>query len=409
MKKSPRVSRGRVSGLLETRELAPGPNPLHSLRPLPILPGMKAQLRQSLRATIGSLLVSLTPAVASADDWPTTTPAEAGFDPVMAEQLDAAVADGSYDNLHAVLVVRGGKLVLERYYEGEDERWSRPRGSVAFGPDEIHDLRSVTKSIVGLLYGIALGEGRVPALDRPLVEHFPYPDLASDPRRRRMTVENALTMQLGTEWDEGLSYADPRNSEHAMELAEDRYRFVLDRPIVTEPGGQWVYNGGATALIGRLIAQGNGTTLVDYAEEKLFRPLGISESDWVIGHDGEPIAASGLRLRPRDLAKVGQLILNDGAWDGRQVVPADWLDRSFTHHVDVDEQIDYGYHWWLGRFPRSGKTWIGAFGNGGQRLFVAPSLDLAVVVAAGNYNEPDAWKLPVAVITEVVLPALKEE
>lgn len=342
-------------------------------------------------------------------EWPRATPAEVGLAPDMGAQIDARVDDGSFENLHAVIVARGGKLVLERYYDGEDEYWGRPRGRVAFDANELHDLRSVTKSLVGLLYGIALAEGKVPPLDAALVDQFPeYPDLAADPMRRRITVAHALTMKMGTEWDEGLSYANPRNSEHAMELADDRYRFVLDRPMLKEPGSRWVYNGGATAVLGRLIAKGSGMSLRDYADEKLFKPLGIDAFYWVRGRDGEYVAASGLRLRPRDLAKIGQLVLDEGRWEGKQIVPADWLAQSFQIRASVDE-LNYGYHWWLGPQTAEGVRWVAGFGNGGQRLYIVPTLDLLVVVMAGNYNDRNAWKLGVAIITEIVLPGLQRE
>ena len=353
-----------------------------------------------MAASVGSA------SAAPLDDWPIATPEDMGFKPGMAEQLDAMVADGSLKNLHAALIVRHGKLVLERYYAGQDERWGRPRGEVQFDANEKHDLRSVTKSIVGLLYGIALAEGKVPPLDAPLLEQFPdYADLADDPLRRRITVGNALTMQMGTEWDEGISYADPRNSEHAMEMAKDRYRFVLDRPMVAEPGGHWVYNGGATAVVAKLISNGTRGDLLAYAKDKLFAPLGITELEWVEGHDGEYVAASGLRLRPRDLAKIGQMILDRGQWDGQQVVPADWLAASFTPHAKVDEELSYGYQWWLGIHDGRAR-WVAGFGNGGQRLYCNPGLDLVLVATAGNYNQPDAGQIPTAIILKVILPAL---
>jgi CubicO group peptidase (beta-lactamase class C family) len=346
----------------------------------------------------------------SVDDWPRARLEEAGFAPDLGERIDDDVRCGRLANLHAVLVARSGKLVLKRYYDGEDERWRRPLGRVTFGPDELHDLRSITKSIVGLLYGIALADGKVPPLGVPLIDHFPeYPDLAEDPARQRMTVAHALSMTLGTEWDEGLSYADPRNCEHAMELAEDRYRFVLDRPIVAAPGTQWIYNGGATALLGRLIAKGAGRSLFDYARENLFAPLGIAGVEWVTGRDGELIAASGLRLRSRDLAKIGQLVLDAGCWRGEEVVPGQWLDQSFQARAKVDDEVDYGYHWWLGPQAARGRQWVAGFGNGGQRLTVVPQLELLIVILAGNYNQADAWKLPVALITEAVLPSLRGE
>ncbi len=342
-----------------------------------------------------------------ADDWPRADLAAAGFASDIGDKLDAGVRERRFQNLHGVVVVRGGKLVLERYYEGEDERWGRPRGRVAFDANELHDLRSVSKSIVSLLYGIAWAEGKSPPLDAPLVDQFPeFPELADELMRRRMTVAHALTMMLGTEWNERLPYTDPRNSEIAMERADDRYRFVLDRPMVSEPGTQWVYNGGATAVIGRLIAKGSGRSLLAYAKTNLFAPLGITDVDWVRGRDGEYAAASGLRLRPRDLAKIGQLVLNDGRWGDAQIVSADWLDQSFRTRARL-ERINYGYQWWLGPEGPDGPRWIAGFGNGGQRLWINPGLDLVVVVTAGNYNQRNAWRLPVAIITEIVLPGLQ--
>lgn len=339
--------------------------------------------------------------------WEETTAAEAGFQADMGERLAAAVASGSLPNLHAVLVVRNGKLVFEGYYDGIDERWGSSLGHLLFDAETKHDLRSVSKSIVGLLYGIALDAGQAPALDAPIVDSFPeYKDLAADRERRRMTVSDALTMRLGTQWNEDLPYDDPNNSEIAMELSKDRYRFVLDRPFVTEPGTRWHYNGGATALLAKVIERGSGQSVFDFAKEKLFTPLGIEDVEWIKGNDGEFAAASGLRMRPRDVAKVGQVVLNRGQWQGKELIPQAWLDEAFVPRTRIDEELEYGYQWWLGNMRESGKPWMAAFGNGGQRLIVIPSLDLAVVITAGNYNQPDAWKLPVRVMAEYIIPAL---
>jgi CubicO group peptidase (beta-lactamase class C family) len=347
--------------------------------------------------------------LASADDWQSISPGDAGFAPNVGELLDEAVERGDLPNLHAVVVARRGKLVLEHYYEGPDERWGQPLWTVTFGPDVEHDLRSISKSIVGLLYGIALEEGRVSGLDEPLVDQFPaYEDLRSDPERRRMTVKHALTMTLGSEWDESLPYTDPRNSEIAMERAADRYRFVLGQRIVAEPGSRWVYNGGATAVLGHLIAVGTGISLFEYAREKLFQPLGIAHAEWVRGLNGEPSAASGPRMRPRDLAKIGQLVLNQGSWEGRKIVPRSWLEASFEDRVPAEDELEYGYQWWLGRGRVDGRRWIAGFGNGGQRLIV-PDLDLVVAILAGNYNQPDAWKLSATIMGEILLPALRQD
>jgi CubicO group peptidase (beta-lactamase class C family) len=368
--------------------------------------------RRHFILTLGSIVLSSTRRSArgaAPDAWATILPAEAGLDPQLGARLDEAVRKGALHNLHAVLVARAGRLAVERYYEGRDERWGMPLGTVKFDPEVKHDLRSISKSVVGLLYGIALAEGKVPPPDQPLVDQFPaYKDLMTDPQRRRLTVAHALSMTLGTEWNEDLPYTDPRNGEHAMELAHDRYRFVLDRPLVAEPGSRWNYNGGATALLGHLIARGVGKPLLDYAREVLFDPLGIRDAEWTPGTNGEAAAASGLRMRPRDLATLGQLVLDRGRWGEQQVVPADWLDQSFTPHAHVEEGIDYGYQWWLGRLRENGRPWVAGFGNGGQRLVVVPELRLVIVIMAGNYNRPDQSEMPFAVLHKFVLPALKD-
>ncbi len=345
---------------------------------------------------------------AQADDWPVVPLSGAGFDADVGGRLDAAVENGELPNLHAVVVARQSQLALERYYEGPDERWGESIGNVAFGPDIKHDLRSVSKSIVSLLYGIALGQSKVPVLNEPIVDSFPYDDLKSDPERRRMTVAHALTMSLGIEWDESLPYTDPRNSEIAMELATDRYRFILERPFVAKPGTVWNYSGGATALLARLISDGTNMPLDGFAWVKLFEPLGITDTEWVKGLNGEPAAASGLRLRPRDLAKIGQLVLDKGRWNDQQVVPADWLEASTQPRFPAGDGLEYGYQWWLGKGRVDGQRWIAGFGNGGQRLVIMPNRELVVVVMAGNYNDPEAWKLSVKIIGEFLLPAFHD-
>ena len=352
------------------------------------------------------LLIGSIASAAPPSHWATATPVEAGFKSDLGQSLDAAFEAGELEGLHAVVLIRGGKLVLERYYEGEDESWGRSIGRVAFDAETMHDLRSVSKSIVSLLYGIALDEGKVPPLDAPVIEQFPqYPDLVADSERRRITVEHVMTMSLGLEWNEDLPYTDKRNSEVAMEYAADRYRFVLERPIVEEPGKRWRYNGGATALIGRLISQGSGQDMVAYAEEKLFAPLGIEEFKWTRGYDGEPAAASGLRLRPRDLAKIGQMVLDKGRWADQQIVPEAWLTASHEPRADTGEGLSYGYQWWLG-VNQQGKPWQAGFGNGGQRLWIFPHLDMVLVVMAGNYNQRDAWKMSLSVLLDHISPAI---
>jgi CubicO group peptidase (beta-lactamase class C family) len=283
----------------------------------------------------GALSMSSSPSAAtSAFSWQAASPAEEGFSPDLGEKLDFGLRSGLLRGLHAVLVVRSGRIVLEQYYDGPDESWGDPLGHLSFGEETLHDLRSVTKSIVGLLYGIALEQGLVPPPEARLLESFPqYSDLAGDPQREQLTIEHALTMTLGMEWNEQSPYTDTANSEVAMEQAPDRLRFVLDRPIAVAPGSRWTYSGGATALLGALISQGSGKTLAEFARETLFEALGISAFEWAAGRDGVHSAASGLRLTARDLARIGELVRGLGQWAGQQIVPRGWIEASIRSAI----------------------------------------------------------------------------
>jgi CubicO group peptidase (beta-lactamase class C family) len=276
---------------------------------------------------------------------------------------------------------------------------------------------SVSKSIVGLLYGIALAEKRVPPPDAGLMAQFPeYPELADDPARRALTVGHALTMTMGLEWDEAtFPYGDPRNGETAMNRAADACRYVLGQPVVEPPGEQWQYNGGATAVLGRLIERGTGRPLLDFARQALFEPLGIDQSEWRCSENGQAIAASGLRLVPRDLARIGVAVLDGGRWGGRQVIPDQWLAASLGPVVSLPDGRHYGYQWYLAAVPMDDGTGqarrepvIHAIGNGGQRLYLMPQFDLVVVVTAGNYDAVDQGRPPMVVLRDVILPALRQ-
>jgi CubicO group peptidase (beta-lactamase class C family) len=379
--------------------------------------GRIARRRMIVGSAAVALANSVSPFATAAIDWTPASPAEAGFAPDLEARLDDVVQTGRVRNVHGILVVRRGRMVAERYYEGEDQvRISGGRTQVehvSFSAERSHELRSVTKSVVGLLYGIALGEGKVPALDQPLLAQFPqYTDLPDMAQRRRWTIAQAITMTLGMDWNEDLSYDDPRNSQTAMEAAPDRYRYALEQPIVAVAGERWIYSGGATALVGKIIANGAGRSLPDYARTVLFDPLGIGETVWRVGGDGETNAPSGLGMRPRDLARIGQMLLDGGKMGERQIVPSSWLEAAFKPAVRVSDRRQYGYHWYLGELAfkslevRRKERWIGAMGNGGQRLFVFPERELVVVITAGNYNQRDQGAPPDRIVTEVVLPSL---
>jgi len=384
--------------------------------------------RRAILAGTGAALISGPAArgAAPTNDWQTVSPVEANFFDLEA-RFDKLVVDRRVWNLHGVVVARGGRIVFERYFEGEQNSWGKLLGRTWHGPDTLHNLYSVTKSVVALIYGVALAERKVPPPDAPLYDLFPeYRELVEiDPRRKERTIAHALTMTLGLQWDEVLiPYSDPKNDEIGMEMSKDRYRFVLERPVIGAPGKRFLYSGGATALLGRIIAKGTGQPLPAYARAALFGPLGLGPTEWITNGetwvaakygpgDGEPVVASGLRMTTRDLARIGQLVLDAGTAGGKQLLAAGWLNECLTPRVSVDEQRRYGYQWYVGDFEYGSREqprldrWVGCFGQGGQRLFVMPDLDLVVAVTAGNYGKADQWIPPIRVMREAVLASIK--
>ena len=327
----------------------------------------------------------------------------------IARKLDAGIESGLLRNLHAVSVWRDGETVLECYYAGPDSTIMQDFGHVEFGPDTLHDLRSVTKSIVGILYGIALDQNLVPPPEASLFAQFPdYPDLGADPQLEQITIHHALTMTLGMEWDESLPYTDPRNAEIAMEDAADRYGYVLSRPLVEPPGAKWIYSGGAVALVGAIIERGTGQTLTQFAAANLFEPLGIRQHGWFAGRDGVYSAAAGLRLTTPDLLRIGAMLVSGGIWNGRRVVSEGWITRSWLPATEVPWGERYGYLWYSGTTPALGadQRFIAGYGNGGQRLVLLPEHRIACVVFCGAYDTPDQAATPTRVWREIVFPSL---
>ncbi|HTU13461.1 MAG TPA: serine hydrolase [Allosphingosinicella sp.] len=340
--------------------------------------------------------------------------APAGLDQAMLAALARDIAAGRYGNIHALVVMRRGRLAYEHYFTGPDERRGTPVGTVVFGPDVPHDCRSVTKSIVSILFGIAVAEGRIRDLDAPVLDHFPeYADLRT-PERLAISVRHVLAMSAGWAWDESSRpYGDPTNSETAMDAAPDRARYVLERPLESPPGARWTYNGGATLLLAEIVERATGTDIETYADRVLFRPLGIARHEWLRYTNGKAIAASGLRLTPRAIALIGQLYLQRGRWHGRQLVPEAWVTASLAPQVSIaDRPVGlqrYGYQWYLGtaRLGARSLAYSAAIGWGGQRLVILPELDLVMVLTAGLYANPAQGGIAFEILLDRVLPAVR--
>jgi CubicO group peptidase (beta-lactamase class C family) len=347
--------------------------------------------------------------VATEDGWSIATPEDVGFDPAALCQWSERRIATPRDNIHALLVVRQGKLVFEQYFTGDDERGGRPVGQVTYDRTRLHDLRSVSKTVTALLVGIALAQQQLASLDQPIFDFFPeYADLRI-PDKARITLRHLLTMSTGLDWDETRTpYTDPNNSAIRMGRSDDPYRYVLSEPVVTPPGDKYNYSSGSTELLGAILHKATGQRLDALARAVLFEPLGIVDVEWMRNADGNTAASWGLRLRPRDMAKLGQLVLAHGLWQGRQIVPRDYMDEATAPQIQGAGAYFYGYQMWVGRslVHKREIDWAAGFGLGGQRVFVIPSVDLVVVLTAGLYKSPLQGTLTSDILNDVVLPAM---
>jgi CubicO group peptidase (beta-lactamase class C family) len=343
------------------------------------------------------------------DGWMTGSLEQVGIDRGRIETMTDSIRAHPELNVHAVLIERDGRLVYEEYFAGKDERWGAPLGVVTFTRATKHDLRSVTKSVVSALVGIALNSGSIPSLDQPLLDYFPEFKELQVPERRLVTVRHALMMSAGFEWNEDVPYTDPKNDEIVMIRSRDPLRYVLGRPIVVPPGTSWRYNGGLTQVLGTIVQRATKQPLATYARAMLFSPLGIRDFEWLGSLAGVPSAASGLRLRPRDLAKFGSLYLHDGRWNGRDVVPPKWIVESTRRQLTFPKQParGYGYQWWHACYPTpSGPVEVPtAIGNGQQRVFLLRAHQTVVTVLAGRYND-FSMDPPEQLLLDFIAPAL---
>ncbi len=338
-------------------------------------------------------------AASTPSDWPTASPAEHGLDPAALRSLaDTIREDREFPDLHSLLVIRHGVLVFEEYFHGHRA-------------GALHTLQSVSKSLTSGLVGIALDRGDLRSVDERVLDFFPGRDDIDnlDDRKRAMRVEDLLTMRSGTDYHER-GYNSPHDQLNSLSRGWDR--FYLDRPMVRRPGTHFLYDSGGVILLSSLIEARTGMHADRYAAQHLFGPLGIEQWDWYRNREGHPHTGGGLDLSSRDMARFGQLYLQGGSWDGRQVVSRDWVTASTRRHVVFDpprgDEVGYGYLWWILRPDPGGngrQDIYAAMGFRAQYIFVVPEHDMVVVVTGGTNNRTDQQK-PIGFLYSHVLPAV---
>lgn len=349
-------------------------------------------------------------------EWPRAEPRHVGIDPAPIEALVEAISRGRYVAIDSLLILRHGQLVSENYFAG-------------FRADDPHETRSTFKSIAGLLFGIAIGEGRITrdTLIVPLIERF-HILKDPDPRKRQMRVSHLLDMQSGLDCLEMPNSAGPYR-ESAANQSDDAIAANVEFPMADAPGTVWRYCSSNSFNLGialeAALLRDMGETVETYLNRTLMTPLGIDYRQAYVDR-GMISLKGGQRMRPQDLAKIGQLLLNGGAWKGRQIVPADWIDEilspgvptgwSWTDSLGDDpmfrRESTYRHQWFQTLLPMAGRDirLVHSWGNGGQFIIVLPDLDMVVVTTGSNFGaaQVEGQKQIFTMLHRIILPAVIE-
>ena len=344
---------------------------------------------------------------ASAQQWPVATPQSQQMNADSLAVFDKDIASGKYGYIDAIVITRHGKIVYQKKYKhdyakiyGEDGakknglnqldpggpyNYYNPWWHPYYRNDTLHSLQSVTKTITSVIIGVATGRKEFPDLSTPVLNFFDTTQVKNiDDRKRRMTIRHLLTMTAGFDWNEYLSYSDPKNDAMIMEASFDWVQYVIDRPMALEPGQSFRYSSGASQILSYIFRKATGHDIEAYAAQYLFTPLGINEWFWKRTPAGLCDTEGGLYLTETDLAKIGYLFLKDGHWNGRQLVTKEWVKASVTPAINVANGVNYGYKWWLYDYnDKPNYVWAGN-GFGGQRPMIIPELNIVAVFTGWN-------------------------
>lgn len=297
-----------------------------------------------------------------------------GLDTALLNEMVQKIVDGTYPNVHSVLIIKDGKLVFEEYFYEHHK-------------NKQHELRSVTKSFISALTGIAIEQGFIKSKNEKVLPYFSeYTFKHTLEAKKQTTIENLLTNQSGLDCD---TYnPNALGNESIMAYEKDWIQYSLDLPMVDSAGGIGQYCSSNPIIMARIIEKATQMTLPEFAKQTLFKDLGITNFHWQFKPDSSSAETfCQLYLTSRDMAKFGLLYLNNGVWDGKQVIPKEWVEQSLSKH-SVVAGLDYGYLWWTKYLDANGVRYYGklAQGNGGQKIYIFKELNLVTVITAGQYN-----------------------
>lgn len=322
------------------------------------------------------------------DEWLSTTPEDQGLDGITLHRMNETITDENIE-IDSVIVVKNGYIVYEEYYS----YWSQYMS---------HTIQSCTKSFMSALIGIAIDMGYIDNISQPILDFFPNYTIENwDSRKENITLFHCITMSTGLEFHEvDIPYSDPANDLFAMYDTPDMWEYVLNRPMQYDPGTHWSYNSGGIELLGGVIEHATGYSVTEFAEEFLFNPIGIDYFNWwKVPASGQYGCSGGLRLTPRDMARFGYLYLNQGNWNGTQVISKEWVNISTQMYFDTGSWYHYGFTWW----GVPDQPFYEATGHYEQKIYVLPEHDI-VVVFTGDIADED-WHPTDYFVMQYVIPS----
>ena len=340
---------------------------------------------------------SQTDALNCSDDYPLHSLAENSNKPDKIEKLIKQIESDRYswDKQDSLLIFKDNKLLVEEYFNG----WQR---------DEPHALHSVSKSLTSLLVGSLITEGKIANVNMPITAYLPQYQhlLAGD--KSTITLANFMNMSAGIEWNEwDVPYTDPNNISKAGFVSDDSIAFTLKRPMAHKPGEYFSYSGGYVSVVGGVIdTASEQETAADYARISLLKALCFKDAYWGKQYDGRTSTAGGAIMRPIDMLKIGQLMLDDGVWQGKQLLNKQWVEDSLNANINPNNN-QYGYFWWHDVSVVNGDiyTVVKAEGWGGQEIIIIKELNLVVVITASNYETRGKGR---EMLNRFIIPAFVE-
>ncbi len=353
----------------------------------------------------------------SDDGWQVGHLSDVGINPAQITQLVAELYEQPSYGIDSISIVKNNTLVLH-----EDIRTNFSIYDDWIGNESLerHLVHSTSKSFVSSLLGIAIDQGYIQSTEQPLISFFDYSNYQNwQASKEQITLNDTLTMRLGLTWNEwDHAFNDDKNSLVAATTNSDDYiKSMLDLPMLEQPGSHYAYNTLASIALGAVIENSSGIALEDFADYYLFDPLQFDKPQWLTTPEGYPNTGSGLFLKTRDIAKLGQLYLDDGSWNGTQIISKQWIEQSLNQHVKLNWEYTtgYGYQWWLGEFNLLQKIdgqetkaipFYSARGFGGQLIVVIPDYEMVIAITAQNYAN-DQENLPLKLIEDFILPAVE--